>query len=282
MTEKEFASIQKTALTTIPLNKIDSNGLPCEMASGFFLKYKGNMFFITAQHIYENDFKEENGKWGIVCSWDLVTGTLIKPLNQMKFHIVAHFSQKMSKALTSPKMINIIRANGGCDIDFAYKLMDFVKTEIKISEDGQNILFQSERFPIEDNLETDVNPNETYIFSGYVKPYEQPDKLSVINGIDRFGYNVFPVCFHDLKYLKKKDTRTGEMFVFEMPEPIDAEYIRGCSGAPIFDSNGNLVALVSERHTVRANRYKKIKEKTLIYGLNLKRYKTLLDIELDQ
>ncbi len=281
MTEKEFASIQKTALITVPLNKIDSACLPCDMASGFFLKYKGNIFFITAQHIYEKDLREEKGKWGIVCNWDINRGTMIKPLNQMGFLISGHFSKKMTNAFTSQKTVNILKAQGWKEVDIAYKIMNFVKTEVKLVDDDMNIIFQENRLPIEDNLITDIDINESYAFSGYVKPFENANALEKICATTCLGHYVTPISFYGLKYTgETKKLKTGEMFVFEMQSPVNAEYIKGCSGAPILDSNGNLVSLVCERHEVKANRYKGIKEKTLIYGLNLKKYKIALDIEL--
>ncbi|MBR3675523.1 MAG: hypothetical protein IKN71_00095 [Alphaproteobacteria bacterium] len=280
--EEEYNSIQKAALASVPLNKVDHNHLPCGIASGFFLKYKNHMFFLTAQHIYEGDLEEKKGRWGIICNWDILRGTLIKPLGQMGFLLSGHFTKKMARALVSPKAINILKANGCMEIDLAYKLTNFIQTEIKLSNDGSNILLKEKRLPLEDNLDVDVDKNETYTFSGYVKPYEKVDVLKKYNVENCYFHVVTPVCFFGLKYTGNKvNLKTGEMLIFEMQDYVEDEYIKGCSGAPILDSKGNLIALVSERHEVKANKYRGTQKKTLIYGLNLKKYKIALDIEIN-
>jgi len=43
------------------------------------------------------------------------------------------------------------------------------------------------------------------------------------------------------------------------------------SGAPILDNDGNLISIVSKGDV----------EKNIIYGINLKKFKSLIDIQVD-
>ena len=70
----------------------------------------------------------------------------------------------------------------------------------------------------------------------------------------------------------KFDRTEGDRFFFKTREPYKTfkDYY-GCSGAPILDDSGKLVSLVVEGD----------KNKTGIYGLDLRTYRCALDVEID-
>ena len=70
--------------------------------------------------------------------------------------------------------------------------------------------------------------------------------------------------YTDLKYKEKQE----DYYVFELPyEHPGDEHFQGCSGAPIIDTKGNVVALVCSGD----------EDTNLIYGISLKKFKVAID-----
>ena len=73
------------------------------------------------------------------------------------------------------------------------------------------------------------------------------------------------VIYDGLKYVGTEDS----YYVFELPfEHPGHEFFKGCSGAPILDSRGNIVALVCSGDI----------DRNAIIGISLNKYKIALDV----
>ena len=121
--------------------------------------------------------------------------------------------------------------------------------------------------------------NEEYGFYGCIKPNE--DVSSMINLTNnQKGYRLDFVGYNNLKF-KRTD---GDILEFESPDNPDKEHVRGCSGSPILDSQGNLVSMVIEnveckQKIIKNNVYKGKYVQNIIRGINLTspRIKAILD-----
>lgn len=117
-----------------------------------------------------------------------------------------------------------------------------------------------------------IDTGEKIILNLEVAGEPDPDKLFGFCGRVRqklrgSRLNLQPTMKLDLKYGGKK----GRFYYFLAPEIIkDKEDYQGCSGAPILDEDGRLVALASKVMT----------NTKLIYGFSITECRNLLDIAL--
>jgi len=101
-----------------------------------------------------------------------------------------------------------------------------------------------------------------YGFAGHTMP--SLEDHSLIAADVQFCFTELRVCF-PLSYLRTE----GDMHVFRLPVKHPGhEYFRGCSGAPIIDETGKVVALVCKGDL----------GDSIIYGISLRRYQVALDI----
>ena len=121
--------------------------------------------------------------------------------------------------------------------------------------------------------------NEEYGFYGCIKPNEDVSSMISLPNNQK-GYLLNFVGYNNLK-LKKID---DDILEFESPDNPDKEHVRGCSGAPILDSRGNLVSIVIEnvehkQKMIKNNIYKGKYVQNIIRGINLTspRIKAILD-----
>ena len=101
--------------------------------------------------------------------------------------------------------------------------------------------------------------NESYGFSGLIKGAVEKHPQAVIFASESQIYD-------GLKYT---ETRDGDIVVFTMPEshPGHDEF-RGCSGSPIIDANGTVIALLTGGCEI----------KNEIYGVSLESYRRVLEL----
>lgn len=101
-----------------------------------------------------------------------------------------------------------------------------------------------------------------YGFAGNTMPSLEDHAL--IAADVKFCFTELRVCF-PLSFVGQRD----DLLAFRLPvEHPGHDYFRGCSGAPIIDEEGRVVALVCEGNI----------EDSIIYGVSLRRYRVALDV----
>ena len=112
-------------------------------------------------------------------------------------------------------------------------------------------------------LSFDIKPptNETYCFAGITQPsLLKGEEIPILSGVLRI--------VKDLNFIREDGS--GYIYVFKPQNPIEEhKYFQGCSGAPVIDSNGNIISLVTGGDI----------DKDEIYGVNLNRHKIAIDID---
>ena len=101
-----------------------------------------------------------------------------------------------------------------------------------------------------------------YGFAGHTKPSLEGHSLLAADV--KFCCTELRVCF-PLSFVGQRD----DLCVFQLPvEHPGHDFFKGCSGVPIIDEKGRVVALVCQGSI----------EDSMIYGITLRRYRFALDI----
>lgn len=221
---------------------------PEGFGSGCIINYKEKKFFATVSHVTNiedltamletNQPFDERGPIlktiGGICTFDIIK---VKPgMNVQDFDAMLEKGQRL-------------------DIAFAeyHKDIELLQPELDL---GAFVVPRSEKLEIYMDDSTEPTKEETYGFYGKVRP----------EYIGKF-LKMTPTYKHSLKYHGIK----GDFYLFKAPEIIrDKDDYRGCSGSPILDSQGKIVALTSAVLT----------NSKVIYGFKIQECKKLIDIAL--
>lgn len=222
-------------LSSIPIKKLDLDLMPIGSASSCLIRYTGNLIIFTVAHA-TGDF----GNWAIEIDVDFNNDrSKMYQIGQMNF---------LAKA-----DINIGEIK---DIDFSYAL---IKENIKPMHqfiDGENkeIISIPKRI-ISTDLESIPDKDNEYGFYGLTR-----------SSLDGYFLTFAPSLEMNMKYVGNQD----DFFIFKLNHEYGehANY-KGCSGAPILDNDGKLVALVAKGD----------KDNDCILGIGLQKYKVAIDIE---
>jgi hypothetical protein len=222
------------SLLSVPIREIGLNNMPEGCASACIIDYEGKHILLTVQHATGN-----MGNWGIQLRFVPGRGTAIQRLGQMNFL----------------KSISIANMESR-DIDFAHVEVpeNLEIYEQEITEIGE--ITREEKRPIS-KIDFNIHPSasESYGFSGQILA-----KLDEKNLITELA------IYTGLKYIGDE----GDYFKFKLPfKHPGHDRFEGCSGAPIVDSQGNIVALV-------CGSPKDLSE-DIIYGISLKKYEIALN-----
>jgi hypothetical protein len=143
------------------------------------------------------------------------------------------------------------------DIDFSYASVphDIVSTYQEIGAGGY-IQKQAQRIVFNETFESDPQPNELYAFAGQTK----------------FSKENWFLCSTIMAVMGLKFERSeGYLHIFKLPFPHPGhDSFHGCSGAPIIDAQGKVVALVCGGDM----------EQNTVNGISLKRMRSILDIQI--
>lgn len=113
---------------------------------------------------------------------------------------------------------------------------------------------------------SDPKTDVQYGFAGHTK--QSLEDHSVIAADVKFCFSELRICF-PLSFVRAED----DLLVFRLPvEHPGHDYFYGCSGAPIIDTEGNVVALVCKGDL----------ETSTVYGVSLRRYQFALEIHVGQ
>ncbi|MET0465869.1 MAG: hypothetical protein ABW007_22090 [Chitinophagaceae bacterium] len=226
--------ISKITLSSIPLRQLNEVGIPINFASGCLIDYCGKRIILTVAHATGND-----QNWGIEIQSKENVATKIYQIGAMMFLTVGNLHNDTIK-----------------EVDFSYATVpnDLQPYYHEMEEKGQ-IIIQKPREILHVNFDLEPSAEKKYGFFGH-------SAFSFNDGHVYSQSRLVP----DLQFVGFQD----DFYKFKLPfqHPGD-EYFRGTSGAPILDTDGNVVALVSHGEV----------EEDIICGIALKKYKSALDIE---
>lgn len=225
--------IKTINLSSVPLRQLNKQGIPENIASGCLINFKGKKILLSVQHATGN-----SGNWVIENKFISGKGTECYALGNMHF-------------LSSGN----IKTNKVHLVDFSFVS---IPNDAIFYFQGRDSL--GNIMPCEKRIVFDVNffispcKNESYGFAGGSMPEWHPGNKLVTQHI----------IYTDLKFSHTKD----DLHSFALPISHPGhEYFKGCSGAPIIDTNGNIVALICGGN----------KGKNNIYGISLKEYYVAID-----
>ncbi|WP_148894051.1 hypothetical protein [Geothermobacter ehrlichii] len=226
--------LHKLQLSSIPLRKLNEELMPIGIASGCLIDYLGKRIILSVFHATKRD-----ANWVIEIKYEEQKGTQI--------YRPGGFNYLGEMKLGSSEIK---------EIDFSYTEVasDLCSFFQEITPKGK-ILSETTREIFSPKFDILPSKEETYGFSGQV--------MAEMHGNHTLAteHRVYP----DLKYERTENGYHQFKLPFSHP---GHEHFRGCSGAPILDTKGNVVALVCHGEV----------EKNSIYGISLARYKLALDI----
>ena len=200
-------------LSSVPLKKIGTNGIPDSVASGCLVDYRGVRVLLTVSHAVG-----DQGNWGIETRYDPGKGTQIYGLGAM------HFLMKGS--VTSPQLKNI---------DFSYVAVPNTVVAHRQEIVPPGVVKSESAITVHTtDFSTAPAPNATYGFCGLVQPaIENHFGTTYVSGELK--------TYTGLSFLRTED----DYHVFQLPSAHPGhDHFKGCSGAPVIDEAGNIVGLV--------------------------------------
>ncbi len=219
---------------SVPLIQLDSENLPIAYASGCLVSYKGKNLILSVFHALR-----PNEIWSIQSKFVPGRGTLTIPLGNMTYLKIIQLDEKKVD-----------------DVDFTFKIIaeDVQAFYQEISKEGC-ILKETQRkiTPLNCNIKPMLDYK--YGFAGLRN-----------NKLDGSVKNAELHTEIDLNYIKEDK----DYYIFKCNAQYNGpDYYWGCSGAPIMDTFGNIVALLVAS------------ENSFFYGLPFYKYQYALDIECD-
>ena len=268
MEEVKIPDIQKMAnfqklcvLSFVPLKRLEEKtNKPIGMASGCIIFYKNSYWLLTVFHAVKDgswllEIKYENERQG-------VKGLLI-PYSSFTFLKEIQFSDELKERLKEGGITVFQRfLNETSFLDFAYR--KFSEEEIlQLPPYYQEILpdrtirYEEPRRVLHADLSIKPQKEKRYGLAGFTMP--QFDGYHLIQNLT-IETNLF------------FDEEKEPFYIFKLGKTHPGhEFYKGCSGAPIIDEEGNLVSLV-----VGGDR-----KNSVIFGINLFKYRIAIDVELE-
>ena len=226
-------------LSSIPLRKLDPVGYPIGIASGCLIDYLDRKILLSVFHATKSD-----GNWAIELKYEKGKGTAVYPLGAFNY---------LAEIKLGTSVIN--------DVDFSYtEIAKDVESFFQQLTPQGDIISERKRPAFTPSFASIPTKDEIYGFSGQVLP-------EMHRAIDTFitEHRTYP----GLKY----EATEGAYHIFTLPvEHPGHEHFKGCSGAPIIDTKGNIVSLVCHGDM----------DRNAIFGVALNHYKVALDITYGQ
>ena len=239
----------KLEISSVPLIKINDAKLPGGFASGCLMDYNGKRLLLTVAHA-----AKKGPPLCLALGWDPKTRKVgLWRLGALNFLAKLQLDVKGD-----------LQKSNVPDIDFAY--VD-VPTDLdpkleKIDPQTGNILQSRSCTVWSESAIAEPTAEGRYGFAGHTMPSLEDHTL--IAPDVKFCCTVHRICF-PLTYIGQED----DTCAFRLPvEHPGHDYFRGCSGAPIIDEEGHVVALVS----------KGSEEDSIVFGISLRWYQFALDI----
>lgn len=227
--------IKKVTMSSVPLRQLNELRQPIGFASGCLIDYYGKRIILSVAHATGN-----NGNWVIEIKSKEKVGTQVYQIGAMMFLTVSDINTGKIR-----------------DVDLSYAS---VPTNLQpyyhdINEIGQ-IVNQVPREILNVNFDIEPIKEKKYGFFGQ-------SEFSTTN----FNMLSQSKLVLDLQFVEFED----DYYKFKLPiKHPGHKYFKGTSGAPILDTDGNIVSLVCKGDD----------KEDIIYGIALKKYKSALDIEV--
>jgi hypothetical protein len=236
--------LSKCLLSFVSLKKLNAENLPIDMASGCIVEHNSRHFLLTVFHAVG-----DQQKWALEIKYEQLPG--------MQVYLLGGGFTYFKKGDLKTQTLH--------DIDLAIKELDKTVVpyyqEISLDKDKKII---REDPKIVQRIDFALTPviEKKYMFAGLTRP--------AIGGQhhDRYIVQQHLTIEENISFSGTKPDSDIYIFKLARAHPGHEEY-KGCSGSPIFDSDGNIVALVVGGDS----------QKNEIYGINLGNYKIALDIE---
>lgn len=225
-------------LSSVQLVRLDEQMLPCSIASGCLIDYLGKRLLLTVYHA-----TGDQGNWAIQKEYVQEKGTCIHQLGSMNF---------LAKATPSEPKLEAV--------DFSYVEVptDFIAYRQEINVTTYSVETKTAITVHTPSLLDEPEKDQEFGFCGMVIPTLEKHSGQAYLGGDIRMYD-------QISFLRTKDNYHFFRLPFSHP---GHEYFKGCSGAPVIDKSGRLVALVCGG----------CEKSNEIWGISLKAYKTPIDI----
>jgi hypothetical protein len=226
------------------------------LASGVIIQFKKRHFLCTAEHFVNN----QAGVIGIINCKNEDGEYEIYKLTNFRFSVIIEIEDEMDIEDIQYCILNPTKSGKLLDIAISelYDINAFFQTEVKIldNEIGEFIIEEGKKNIINIDNINEIIVNEEFSFFGRIQP-ELRDKELL------FREQLFPGL-----------TFKGQgkyYYEFDLGESIkDGNRFRGCSGAPILDTNGNLVAIVTHGS--------KRLEDSSIFGIRIDKIREIIEL----
>jgi hypothetical protein len=239
----------KLEVSSVPLAKLDAANLPEGFASGCLMDYYGRRLLLTVAHA-----AHEGPPLALAIGWDAA-------MRRVKLWQFGALNFIVRGQLHSGTELEGMEVK---EVDFAYiEVPTEVEPRLENIDPHSGTIIESR--PCSVWRETAIAEPEhgiRYGFAGHTKPSLE-DHASIAADV-KFCFTELRLCY-PLSFIRRED----DLLVFQLPvEHPGHDHFRGCSGAPIIDEEGRVVALVCRGNI----------EESLIYGVSLRRYQVVLDI----
>jgi hypothetical protein len=241
-------------LSSIPLKCLSQEKQVLGNGSACVIEYHDHRLILSVSHV-----TLRAGMWAMEINYVSELGMQLLPLPQMNFLGRVPIDDLL-RSLREGTLQDMTKDM----VDFSYGILpnNFESFHEQYGEDFQ-LHWRAPRTVFKTTLEEDPKDGVKYGFSGHTQlerlPHPRKPNLTVLCANHTIhGDLLYSHTDNDLHFFKLPGKHPGH------------EYFRGCSGAPILDGAGKVVALVAGGDT----------EKDLIFGVSLKTYKSAIDIEV--
>lgn len=240
MTQEELKMwLEWVHLTSIPLRRFAPDESPIGIASGCLVNYRNRRFILTVAHAVELGSSD----WAIELGFDERRGTEI-----YRPHSFLYLGEMRCRTAAITE-VDYCYAEVSMDIEPTFQYLTPLGPK---SEKQHRHVFDMSKV-------AEPQANELFGFSGQVHPELHGTHALVTE----------PTVYPGLRCTRSE----GPFYEFALPVPHPGhDSFRGCSGAPIVDTQRRLVALVSSGDEA----------KNVIYGVSLSRYRFALDFYCNQ
>lgn len=243
--------LSELEVSSVALAKINEVNLPEGFASGCLMDYHGHRLLLTAAHA-----AHEGPSLALALGWD-------PALRRVKLWRFGGLNFLARGQLGTGMKLEEMKIAA---VDFAYVDVppEHQPRLEKIDSQTGNIIESRACTIWPASAIAAPKAGVRYGFAGNTMPSLEDHTL--IAADVKFCFTELRVCF-PLSFVGER----GDLLAFRLPvEHPGHEYFHGCSGAPIIDEEGRVVALVCEGSI----------EDSMIYGIWLRRYQVALDVHI--
>lgn len=249
MDKKKTKLLKKAVKSTINIDMIDPvSKRVVGIGAGCIIRYRNKEILLSVQHVTDKE--------AVTC---IDTGTTSSDGKAILYSVGSiYYLGKLNFSHDKNKMDEEV-------YDFCFTFLDedidLIQTKISFNNDLQ--IKQGKKDKISTQLTDLPNQDDKFTFFGRIKPNLYPN---TIHG--ELVFETDQVLYDGLKYIDKIDY----LYLFNLPNSKKkSDDFKGTSGAPIFDSKGNLVALVKGNNG----------DVKTITGVAIADFKSLIDCAID-